>query len=410
MPQHHPSRATQRQTRIRRRTRTRAISTGVATATVAALAATTAVPGAMLVAKPVVSKSSTASKGVTVPSSTAVGAEFAGVHAEAVAAVVTQASGALAEAEHITSEGVGAPAETMAQIEQTTHVVRELVRRVSSIAEAAQTVAATTPEPVSPSALPADDAEEVANEVDLDADATALEDAAEAAQKAATDAAILDAAILDAADAAVTAVVGEGTPTDAAEPAAVATALEQQTAALTELIASTPAGAIAVTPAPPSPEEIAAQKAAEAAADSARLAALAEEAMQYDNGRIPEHLLSELAWSPGDLLRADAAAQLARLNEAFAAHFGRDLSITDSYRSFADQVAVKRSRGKWAAVPGYSNHGFGVAVDLGGGIADFSSAEYQWMRAHAGDFGWENPEWAQQGGRKPEAWHWEYAG
>jgi hypothetical protein len=32
------------------------------------------------------------------------------------------------------------------------------------------------------------------------------------------------------------------------------------------------------------------------------------------------------------------------------------------------------------------------------------------MRRNASGFGWENPAWARQGGRKPEAWHWVYIG
>jgi hypothetical protein len=32
------------------------------------------------------------------------------------------------------------------------------------------------------------------------------------------------------------------------------------------------------------------------------------------------------------------------------------------------------------------------------------------MRENAPLYGWYHPTWAQQGGGKPEPWHWEYGG
>jgi hypothetical protein len=32
------------------------------------------------------------------------------------------------------------------------------------------------------------------------------------------------------------------------------------------------------------------------------------------------------------------------------------------------------------------------------------------MKANAGRFGFFHPAWAEPGGGKPEAWHWEYSG
>ena len=37
-----------------------------------------------------------------------------------------------------------------------------------------------------------------------------------------------------------------------------------------------------------------------------------------------------------------------------------------------------------AAVPGTSNHGWGLAVDLCGGIERFGTQQYAWMQANAG--------------------------
>jgi hypothetical protein len=59
--------------------------------------------------------------------------------------------------------------------------------------------------------------------------------------------------------------------------------------------------------------------------------------------------------------------------------------------------------------PGTSNHGWGVAVDLCGGVERFDTAQHQWMVANSMAFGWFHPGWAQATGSKPEAWHWEFA-
>ncbi len=61
-----------------------------------------------------------------------------------------------------------------------------------------------------------------------------------------------------------------------------------------------------------------------------------------------------------------------------------------------------------AAVPGTSNHGRGLAVDLCGGAERFDGAAHRWLQANAGRFGWVHPAWARQGGRREEPWHWEY--
>ncbi|GAA1848112.1 Rv3654c family TadE-like protein [Myceligenerans crystallogenes] len=128
----------------------------------------------------------------------------------------------------------------------------------------------------------------------------------------------------------------------------------------------------------------------------------------HTNGQIPPDALCELSFAAGQRLRCDAAAAAGRLNGAFRAEFGRDLSVTDSYRSYAQQVAVKASKGALAAPPGMSNHGWGQALDLGGGIESFGSAEHLWMAANAARYGWIHPAWARPGGSKPEPWHWEY--
>lgn len=200
-------------------------------------------------------------------------------------------------------------------------------------------------------------------------------------------------------------------------------AIKEATAALRTVLDATPAAVVSVKPAPPTPEEIAARKAAaaarkaaaaaaaaaaDAAADAERVAQLVAATAGYGNGLIPVELLCELPFSPGQRLRCDAAAHLEQLNAAFTARFGRNLGMSDSYRSYAAQVVTKELKKGLAATPGTSQHGWGLAVDLSGGIQSFGTAEHEWMRANAPALGWHNPDWARQGGAKPEPWHWEY--
>jgi cell wall-associated NlpC family hydrolase len=127
----------------------------------------------------------------------------------------------------------------------------------------------------------------------------------------------------------------------------------------------------------------------------------------YANGRIPASALCPLGVG-SHVLRCDAAASYRALSDAFAAAFATPLCITDSYRSFAAQVAAYRAKPRLAAWPGTSNHGWALAVDLCGGINIAGSPQWTWMQANAGRFGFVNPPWAQPGAEKPEPWHWEY--
>jgi LAS superfamily LD-carboxypeptidase LdcB len=82
--------------------------------------------------------------------------------------------------------------------------------------------------------------------------------------------------------------------------------------------------------------------------------------------------------------------------------------MTDGYRSYAAQVSVRNRKPGLAAKPGTSEHGFGLAVDMCGGV-ESQGEGYWWLRENAAAFGFENPRWAQAGGGGPfEPWHWEY--
>jgi cell wall-associated NlpC family hydrolase len=127
----------------------------------------------------------------------------------------------------------------------------------------------------------------------------------------------------------------------------------------------------------------------------------------WSNGHIPADALCRLG-THSHALRCDAAASYGQLDAAYTAAFGTPLCITDSYRSLGAQIAAFATKPKLAAVPGTSNHGWALAVDLCGGIHIGGSAQWTWMVANAARFGFVQPNWAAPGGEKPEPWHWEY--
>jgi len=127
-----------------------------------------------------------------------------------------------------------------------------------------------------------------------------------------------------------------------------------------------------------------------------------QSAYPAENGQLPADQLCTL-WD-GNQLRADAALAFAELNAQFKVAFGRDICLQEGYRSYDDQVAIKRKRGYLAATPGKSVHGWGLAFDLCDG--DDGGAPKQWLDANAATYGYENPDWAKW--RKHEPWHWEY--
>lgn len=116
------------------------------------------------------------------------------------------------------------------------------------------------------------------------------------------------------------------------------------------------------------------------------------------NGELPDEWLCEVG--VGDhKLRSDAAVAFAKMNAQFKKDTGKDIGITDSYRSLESQVSVAARKPGFAARPGTSNHGWGLALDL-------DTSNYEWLEANAGKFGWENPDWAKR--NSYELWHWEY--
>lgn len=126
---------------------------------------------------------------------------------------------------------------------------------------------------------------------------------------------------------------------------------------------------------------------------------------EASNGELPDSWLCKIGVG-NHKLRADAAVSFAKMNAAFKKDTGKDLAVTDSYRSLESQVSVAARKPGFAARPGTSNHGWGLALDLGGGTSSGSGEQYDWLVANAGKYGWENPDWAKR--NSYELWHWEY--
>ncbi|WP_380169272.1 D-alanyl-D-alanine carboxypeptidase family protein [Jannaschia sp. R86511] len=120
---------------------------------------------------------------------------------------------------------------------------------------------------------------------------------------------------------------------------------------------------------------------------------------RYGNGTIPSDALTEVGvgrhklWQP--------AAEGFKDLLAAAKRAGVTVGVTDSYRSYEAQVDVARRKGLYkdgglAAVPGTSNHGWGLSVDL-----DLNGKAQAWMRENADRFGF-----VEDVPREP--WHWTF--
>jgi zinc D-Ala-D-Ala carboxypeptidase len=119
----------------------------------------------------------------------------------------------------------------------------------------------------------------------------------------------------------------------------------------------------------------------------------------YGNGRIPAERLA-LIGAGDHRLWQPAAAAFVRM-QAAAAAAGVRVGVTDSYRSYDEQVAVARDKGLYrngglAATPGTSSHGWGLSLDL-----DLDSRAQAWMRENASRYGF-----VEDVPREP--WHWTY--
>jgi len=133
----------------------------------------------------------------------------------------------------------------------------------------------------------------------------------------------------------------------------------------------------------------------------------ADQVWSAENGHLSPSELAQIPFAPGHSVRSDVVGGLAELNAAYAAVFGVNLTISSSYRTYASQEALYDPSSKTAAPPGCSNHGTGLAVDIGGGVQAFGSPQYEWLQANAEAYGWVHPPFAEPFGRNPEPWHWQ---
>ncbi len=110
-------------------------------------------------------------------------------------------------------------------------------------------------------------------------------------------------------------------------------------------------------------------------------------------------------------LRREAAGALDALAFFYEREFGKPLTASEGMRSiemqryYYDRYINRRAGWTVAAVPGTSNHGWGLAVDLAGPLTSAGTAEHAWTAAHAPLFGWE---WTGRGFGEP--WHFDYSG
>ncbi|MDR7381913.1 M15 family metallopeptidase [Promicromonospora iranensis] len=126
-----------------------------------------------------------------------------------------------------------------------------------------------------------------------------------------------------------------------------------------------------------------------------------------ENGHLAPSELAAVPFSPSHQVRADVVGGLAELNEAYVAEFGVSMTINSSYRTYAQQESLYDPSSRTAAPPGCSNHGTGLAIDIGGGVQTFGTAQYEWLKANAEAYGWVHPPFAEPSGRNPEPWHWQ---
>lgn len=135
----------------------------------------------------------------------------------------------------------------------------------------------------------------------------------------------------------------------------------------------------------------------------------------YTNGTIPLSDMSKLDISGVRSYLHPLAAEAFMQMRAAADKDGiniRPKGNDSSYRTYDDQVRMKRRYGDNAAAPGSSNHGWGFAVDMYGinDKLDYDSPQYVWLRENGYRYGWVNPVLLRDGRGLDEAWHWEFWG
>ncbi len=133
----------------------------------------------------------------------------------------------------------------------------------------------------------------------------------------------------------------------------------------------------------------------------------------HSNGRIPLTALSRVDYPgiqldvfPNSLsglyLNPDAAVAMLAMLKEYNRQTGNYLHPNEGYRTYDGQVYWKNywtAQGKPgnAATPGYSNHGWGQAVDL-----NLSAEQSRWLGTYAARYGYTRS--------SSESWHYDYTG
>lgn len=177
--------------------------------------------------------------------------------------------------------------------------------------------------------------------------------------------------------------------------AAFSAVMDATTATAAPAAPAAPAAAPGLAPWSPSALPAAAAK---AAAAPQLTNGVPSDLAAYGNGKIPASALVEI--EPGHRLWSPAAAAFKRLR-ADASAAGITIGVTDSYRSYEQQVDLAQRKGLYsegglAAKPGTSDHGWGKSVDL-----DLNPAAQAWMRENAQRYGF-----SENVPREP--WHWTF--
>lgn len=129
------------------------------------------------------------------------------------------------------------------------------------------------------------------------------------------------------------------------------------------------------------------------------------------NGQIPlnKMVLLNPGLGVGGYLEPHAA-QAWRNIQAAAVNAGIYLSFNEGYRDLATQIYYRNrylaGTGYPAGIPGTSNHGYGLAIDINSPMTSWDTAAQRWWLANEAQYGWSSA----QGRADNEPWHKVYVG
>lgn len=119
---------------------------------------------------------------------------------------------------------------------------------------------------------------------------------------------------------------------------------------------------------------------------------------RQENGKIDVARMTPIE-KGAHYMKPSAAIAYKAMQRAMKRDLGHGFDITDSYRTYDQQKALKKVKPTLAATPGKSNHGWGIALDIN--VND--SKVYNWLVKNGKKYGFTQP-------MDYEPWHWEYEG